>query len=105
MSEYNANQLSVNEDSISREQAIEKVKAYKIFAPTDGVEKTLNAVIEAIAHSIAELPTPDGVKAQHGRWIDVNDDRSAFKCSICGEISCCNSPFCGECGARMDVEE
>ena len=47
------NQLSTNEDLISREQAIEKVKAYKIFAPTDGVEKVINAVMEAIARSIA----------------------------------------------------
>ena len=98
-------QIFVNEGSINRKQAIKKVKAYKISAPTDGVEKVINAVIDAIARSIAELPTTDSVQVQHGRWIDVNDDRSAFKCSVCGEISCCNSPFCGECGAKMVNED
>lgn len=97
-------QIFVNEDSISRKQAIKKVKAYKISAPTDGVEKVINAVIDAIARSIAELPSADVVEIQHGRWIDVNGDRSVFKCSVCGEISCCNSPFCGNCGARMEEE-
>lgn len=65
------NQLSTNEDLISREQAIEKVKAYKIFAPTDGVEKVINAVMDAIARSIAELPS---VKTnQHIEYM-VNED-------------------------------
>lgn len=62
MSEYNTNQLSVNEDLISREQAIEKVKAFKIFAPTDGVEKTLNAVMDAIVYSIAGLPSANATQ-------------------------------------------
>lgn len=56
------NQLWVNENLISREQVIEKVKAFKIFAPTDGVEKTLNAVMDAIAHSIAELPAANATQ-------------------------------------------
>lgn len=43
---------------------------------------------------------------KHGRWINVNDDSSAFRCSVCGEISCCNSAYCNVCGAKMDeVEE
>lgn len=48
----------------------------------------------------------DGVPSaeRQGRWEQVGDN--AYRCSVCGEISCCNSPFCGECGARMDeVEE
>ena len=64
-------QIFVNEDSISRKQAIEKVKAYKIFAPTDGVEKTLNAVMDAIARSIAELPAAN--TTQHTEYM-VNED-------------------------------
>ena len=64
-------QIFVNEDSISRKQAIKKVKAYKISTPTDGVEKVINAVIDAIAHSIAELPAAN--KPQHTECV-VNED-------------------------------
>lgn len=98
-------QIFVNEGSINRKQAIKKVKAYKISAPTDGVEKVINAVIEAIAHSIAELPATDVVEMQHGRWIDVNGDRSIFKCSVCGETSCCIGRYCPNCGAKMGEVE
>lgn len=40
---------------------------------------------------------------QHGQWKQVGDN--TYKCSVCGEISCCNSPFCSECGAKMDGEQ
>ena len=57
------NELPVDENLISREQAIEKV-----IAPTD---ETLNAVIDAIARSIAELSS---VKTnQHIEYM-VNED-------------------------------
>ena len=42
---------------------------------------------------------------RHGRWVEVNDDDSMYRCSACGELSCCNSPYCGECGAKMDEVE
>lgn len=39
---------------------------------------------------------------RHGRWIEADDDGVMHKCSVCGEWSCCRSPYCGECGAKMD---
>ena len=47
-------------------------------------------------------PAADVQEVKHGRWIEVNDDDSMYRCSACGELSCCNSPYCGECGAKMD---
>lgn len=44
------------------------------------------------------------VPVRHGKWVEVNDDDSLYRCSVCGELSCCNSPYCGECGAKMDGE-
>lgn len=94
----------MNDDTVSREQAIETVKAYKIFAPTDGVEKTLNAVMDAIVHSIAALPAVE----RRGRW------DNGF-CSVCGEEALTEwndtggeyafTKFCPNCGAKMDGEE
>ena len=45
----------------------------------------------------------DAQEMRHGRGERVGD--VTYRCSVCGEISCCNSLFCGDCGARMDVEE
>lgn len=42
---------------------------------------------------------------KHGHWIRVNSDDSLWKCSVCGEKSCCKSAYCGDCGAKMDGEE
>ena len=37
-------------------------------------------------------------------WIDVNGDGSLWKCSRCGETSCCRGKYCCECGADMRVK-
>ena len=98
-----SSQLLVNENLISREQAIEKVKEFKIFAPTDGVEKTLNAVMDAIARSIGELPTAGALK--HGRW--ELDEYGGWHCSVCHEIAIVSGGenYCPNCGSRMDLDE
>ena len=36
-----------------------------------------------------------------GEWIDVNGDGSLWKCSNCGETSCCRGKYCSDCGADM----
>ena len=40
-----------------------------------------------------------------GKWTDVNGDTSLWKCSNCGETSCCRGKYCLECGAKMEVSE
>jgi hypothetical protein len=48
----------------------------------------------------------DAVPVRHGHWIDINGDGSLWRCSVCGELQCCESNYCGDCGAKMDeVEE
>ena len=49
--------------------------------------------------------TVDVPERNVGKWIDVNEDGSLFKCSECGELQCCRSNYCGECGAKMDGKE
>ena len=36
-----------------------------------------------------------------GEWINVNGDGSLWKCSICGEQSCCRGKYCPDCGLKM----
>ena len=57
---------------------------------------------EQLKTIVDSMPTADVQEIKRGRWIEVNDDDSLYKCSACGELSCCNSPYCGECGAKMD---
>ena len=38
-----------------------------------------------------------------GHWIPMEYD--TFKCSVCGETSCCEANYCPNCGAKMEVNE
>ena len=44
----------------------------------------------------------DAEPIRHGHWVDVNGDGSLWRCSVCGETQCCDSNYCGDCGAKMD---
>lgn len=48
-------------------------------------------------------PTIDAVPVVHGEWEFV-DDYTA-KCSACGDCVDDDSPFCPNCGAKMDGKE
>lgn len=70
----------------------------------DSFAKTNNQAYKEIALLVEAVPASDVQEVRHGRWKQVGDN--TYRCSVCGEISCCNSPFCSECGAKMDeVEE
>ena len=58
---------------------------------------------QAIEYVIDQQLTVDAVPVKHGHWIDVNGDGSLWRCSVCGETQCCNSNYCGDCGAKMDM--
>lgn len=64
----------------------------------DGAKKIFDAFVDL-------MPAADVQEVRHGRWIKADDDGVMHKCSVCGEWSCCRSPYCGECGAMMDEEE
>ena len=57
----------------------------------------------AIAEVINTL-LMDAQEVRHGQWININGDNTAFRCSVCGETSCCNAAYCNDCGAKMDLE-
>ena len=53
--------------------------------------------------TIGNQPTADVAPVRHGRWKRVGD--TAWECSACGCISCCNGTYCPDCGAKMDGGE
>lgn len=58
--------------------------------------------LTGIVGDIDRMEAADVQEVRHGRWIGADDDGVMYKCSVCGEWSCCRSPYCGECGAKMD---
>lgn len=77
----------MNDDTIYRQAAISIADDYMTDEAQD------------IRDRIVLLPSAE----RQGRWKQVGDN--TYRCSVCGEISCCNSPFCSECGAKMQGEQ
>lgn len=42
---------------------------------------------------------------QHGRWIGIDGEWHDWKCSECGSERDGRTPYCPNCGARMDGGE
>lgn len=55
-----------------------------------------------------QIPTADVQPVKHGRWVELDYDKSFCKCSECGVnwewniIFYCNFNYCPSCGAIMD---
>ena len=88
----------MDDDTISRQAAIDALDGEFNITGRENAE-TIRDYINSVNKKLRELPSAE----RHGRWEQVGDN--AYRCSVCGEISCCKSPFCGECGARMEGEE
>lgn len=63
----------------------------------------------AITEVINNAPTIDAEPVRHGKWIDETFKpwglvHHPFKCNLCGEHAEFASPYCPQCGSRMDKE-
>lgn len=59
-----------------------------------------------------DQPTIEAEPVKHGRWeceirntIDGLHTYQQFRCSVCGMTYITNTPYCPNCGAKMDAEE
>lgn len=77
---------------MTRDDVIKEVLNMRRFNYTLAPNEVFDKVLEAL----------EAEPVKHGRWIRVNSDDSLWKCSVCGEKSCCKSAYCGDCGAIMD---
>lgn len=75
------------------------MKEVDISGCTD-VEDILSAVITYLS----ELPTVDAAEVVHGRWIGIGGNRytRVSQCSNCCAKYDFMSPYCPNCGAKMD---
>lgn len=64
-------------------------------------------LVVSIMMTIHEQPTVDAVPVVHGKWIDETFKpwglvHHPFKCNLCGDHAEFDSPYCPNCGAKMD---
>ena len=101
--EHGTNLAEVGTDCISREQAIDAVRA-TLLAWSYMPEWRDNKIIEAVE----QLPT---IQPKRGRWIDkgvctyVDNCRHLYKCDQCGGGWLDTPDFCPNCGADMRGEQ
>ena len=58
--------------------------------------------------AIDQLPAVDAAPpAVHGRWIKLAEapEWDQRRCTVCGDVSCCQRNYCPNCGAKMDGGE
>ena len=52
---------------------------------------------------INEAPAADAQEVKHAHWIELAIYK--FACSYCNEIEHYESPYCRQCGAKMDGKD
>ena len=58
-------------------------------------------VIEKIKEYVNAMPTFEP-EVRHGRWLPCLMLKYRYECGCCGEPSNYPTPYCPNCGARMD---
>ena len=69
-------------------------------------ENVVYATTQTICKVVANMPAADVQPVKHGRWLSrcEGDIYEFSECSECGNMESCETPYCAQCGARMDGE-
>lgn len=64
----------------------------------------------ALTNSIQDILAVKAADVQpikHGKWLSrcEGDIYDFSECSECGNIESCETPYCAQCGARMDLKD
>lgn len=89
-------------DYISREALIDRLNK-NLSACNHGTfsEMCYADAIETVKH----LPAADVEPVRHGRWVDIWGNYTCSECQYMWEDSGYKTPFCPNCGSKMDLEE
>ena len=87
-------------DLISRKSVIDEIdERQRTLIYCFGFENDLVKIMD-IAKSIVTATPSVQSERKRGRWEQCG--YSSFRCSECGEVSCCNTNYCPDCGADME---
>lgn len=75
------------------------------------MDYTLNQKSKTIdCNDIARFPAVEAEPVRHGRWLKYSGFMPIYRCSICDQRNLFKgddevlSPYCPNCGAKMDME-
>ena len=94
-------------------------KYVKATEAADEISKKLNIPMNKLVDIFTEILRADFKEVKHGAWIDLYNDYTVAKCSVCGEefdavcpiehaskefwdIFESSEKYCSNCGAKMD---
>ena len=80
------------------------IGAVEYVACRDPREYSLNPAYPNIIKALNEVPAADVAPVVHGEWLHKNGE---MYCSVCGSEALMDevyykSPYCPDCGAKMD---
>lgn len=99
-------------DYISREPMIREMQQLYEGVPYNFPNSTyteweiLRGKYAAFIDYLKQQPAADVQPVRHGKWLSrCEGDIYAFsECSECGNTESCETPYCAQCGAKMDAE-
>lgn len=85
----------------------DKIAVDKEIYPDDKSSIIFRAGMKNVIGIVKNQDTVDPVK--HGRWVDTGRAdyylNKEYRCSCCNSVDYMSSPYCYNCGARMDGEQ
>ena len=97
---------------IDADELLKRLNACKYPAEKTTMRQvTYNAVISDACRSVDAMPAADVQEVRHGRWKHTRDLYSCPDgnqlfygkiCSVCNNVSPYETPYCMNCGAKMD---
>jgi hypothetical protein len=93
---------------IEREALLKEISRRRNISKTSFPKQ--NFCVSDVLHSIYDAPAADVVEVRHGEWIEhiekpkwLEDDVDIYyECSVCGASGIGKTPYCHNCGAKMD---
>ena len=91
------------DEYISKEFMLKNLEADKMNN-AEHCEPVTVQIMERFIRYVKEFPSADVQPVRCGRWLlkfdgDIYEYR---ECSKCGNTGSCETPYCAQCGARMD---
>lgn len=97
---------------IDADKLMETIKVHHYPLVVKGLNSTDYGMFTlGIQQAVDEQPTVEAEPVRHGRWIKERNPMMyqlipyVWVCDQCGTAFYYKTPYCGECGAKMDEEE